>query len=91
MIIEWTDKALSDLSRLYEFILPANPTAAASVIQLLTAAPENLQNNPRLGEQLFQFENREVRRIWSGNYEIRYEIVDATISILRIWHSREQR
>ncbi|EIH24301.1 toxin-antitoxin system, toxin component, RelE family [Escherichia coli 1.2264] len=27
-----------------------------------------------MGEQLFQFEPREVRRIFAGEYEIRYEL-----------------
>lgn len=34
---------------------------------------------------------REVRRIIVGNYELRYEIADATIFILRLWHCRENR
>jgi len=36
-------------------------------------------------------EPREVRRIIVGDYELRYEIADATIFILRLWHSRENR
>jgi len=47
--------------------------------------------NPRVGEQLFQFEPREVRRILSGQYEIRYEIQSETIYVLRLWHTREDR
>jgi len=30
-----------------------------------------------------------VQRIIVGNYELRYEIADATISILHFWHCRE--
>ncbi|EBW1331272.1 type II toxin-antitoxin system RelE/ParE family toxin, partial [Salmonella enterica subsp. enterica serovar Enteritidis] len=47
--------------------------------------------NPRMGEQLFQFMPHEVRRIVVVNYEIRYELIDSTIYILRIWHTREDR
>lgn len=64
--LKWTSKALSDLSRLYEFLAPANPSAAARAVQALTKAPTILLANPRIGEQLFQFEPREVRRILVG-------------------------
>ncbi|MBD9433991.1 type II toxin-antitoxin system RelE/ParE family toxin [Achromobacter sp. K91] len=44
-----------------------------------------------MGEQLFQFEPREVRRILVGEYEIRYENQDAVVHVLRLWHTRENR
>lgn len=91
MILKWTSKALSDLARLYEFLAPANKSAAARAVQQLTKAPTILLTNPRIGEQLFQFEPREVRRILAGQYEIRYEIQGETIYVLRLWHTREYR
>lgn len=74
MKLEWTNKAQSDLVRLYEFLEPINSKAAASVVQSLTAAPLALLENPRIGESLEEFLPREVRRILVGHYEIRYEI-----------------
>ncbi|ENO8150751.1 type II toxin-antitoxin system RelE/ParE family toxin, partial [Shigella flexneri] len=35
-------------------------------------------------EQLFQFETRDVRRIFAGEYEIRYELNGQTIYVLRL-------
>lgn len=91
MELKWTSKALSDLARLYEFLAPVNKPAAAQTVQALTKAPSILLSNPRVGEQLFQFEPREVRRILAGQYEIRYEIQDETIYVLRLWHTRKDR
>ncbi|MGL5298802.1 MAG: type II toxin-antitoxin system RelE/ParE family toxin [Plesiomonas sp.] len=91
MELKWTSKALSDLARLYEFLAMANKPAAARAVQALTQAPTILLTNPRIGEQLFQFEPREVRRILVGEYEVRYEILDASIYVLRLWHTRENR
>lgn len=91
MELKWTSKALSDLARLYEFIAPKNKDAAASAVQALTKAPTILLTNPRIGEQLFQFEPREVRRILVGQYEMRYEIQGKIIYLLRLWHNREER
>lgn len=91
MGLKWTSKALSDLARLHEFLDPINRPAAARAVQTLTRAPTILLTNPRIGEQLFQFEPREVRRLLAAEYEIRYEIVDETIYVLRLLHVREDR
>lgn len=89
--LKWTNKALSDVQRLYEFLAPASQTAAARAVQALVAAPDDLLKNPRIGAKLDQFAPREVRRIFVGQYELRYEIQDTTLYILRLWHTREHR
>ena len=91
MKLKWTGKALSDLTRLYEFLAPVNKDAAARTMQSLTAAPASLLANPRIGEKLEEFEPREVRRIHVGHYEMRYEIQESTVYVLRLWHTRENR
>jgi len=91
MQIRWTGKAVSDLTRLFEFLAPVNRPAAAKVVRTLTAAPTRLLEHPRIGEELEEFQPREVRRILVGQYEMRYEIRDFVIYILRIWHTREDR
>jgi plasmid stabilization system protein ParE len=91
MDLKWTNKALSDLSRLYEFLVPVNRRAAGKVVQMLVAAPNSLKAHPHVGEPLDEFQPREVRRILVSDYEIRYEIQESTIYMLRIWNTREDR
>ena len=91
MELKWASKALSDLARLHESLAPVNKPAATRAVLALTRAPAMLPTNPRIGEQLFQFEPREVRRILVGEYEVRYEIQDSIIYVLRLWHTRENR
>ncbi|MBI5436096.1 MAG: type II toxin-antitoxin system RelE/ParE family toxin [Nitrosomonadales bacterium] len=91
MELKWTSKALSDLVRLYDFLSPLNKQAAAATVQSLTAAPAKLLAQPRIGEKLEEFEPREIRRILVGNCEMRYEIQQSTIYVLRLWHTREDR
>ena len=91
MELKWTSKAFSDLARLHDFLAPVNKPAVARAVQALTKAPTILPTNPCIGEQLFQFESREVRRILVGEYEIRYEIQGSIIYVLRLWHTREER
>jgi plasmid stabilization system protein ParE len=44
-----------------------------------------------MGERLEEFEPREVRRFFVGKYEMRYEVLEKTILVLRVWHAREHR
>lgn len=91
MKLKWTNCALSDLARLYEFLSPVNKQAAARAVQALVAAPARLLEHPRMGETLEEFKPRDVRRLLIGRYEIRYENQGDDIYILRIWHTREDR
>ena len=91
MELKWTSKGLSDLARLYDFLAQVNRQAAARTVQSLATAPTSLLKHPYLGEKLEAFNPREVRRILVGHYEIRYEIQQSTIYVLRLWHTREER
>jgi plasmid stabilization system protein ParE len=91
MTIKWTSKALSDLVSLYEFLAVKDKLVAARTVQLLSAVPDRLVDQARIGEKLEEFDPREVRRIVAGRYEMRYEIQESVISVLRIWHTREDR
>ncbi|PDS42245.1 plasmid stabilization protein [Rhizobium anhuiense] len=91
MEVKWTSKAVSDVTRLYDFLSPVDRRAAARTVQALTAAPARLLEQSRLGERLEEFDPREVRRILVGRYELRYEIQQSTIYVLRLWHTREDR
>lgn len=88
MELKWTHKALSDLARLYEFLVPVNRSAAARTQQALTKAPAVLMADPSVGEQLYQFGPLEIRRLMVGQYEMRCEIEGQTVYVLRLWHTR---
>jgi plasmid stabilization system protein ParE len=92
MRVRWTAAARSDLVRLYEFLTPVNRRAAAHAVQSLRAAPARLlRHNPRLGARVADLAPREVRRLFVGDYERRYEIHREMIIVVRLWHTRENR
>ena len=91
MRIQWTSKASTDLLRLHDHLRPVAPDAAARIVQQLAHAPDRLLDHPRIGEKLESYAPREVRRIIVGDYELPYEIANASIFILRLWHCRENR
>jgi plasmid stabilization system protein ParE len=91
MKLKWSNQAVADVARLHDFLAKMNPTAAARAAQTLTLAPRQLLDRPQIGRQLEQYLPREVRRIIVGNYEMRYELAESTVFILRVWHTREER
>jgi plasmid stabilization system protein ParE len=89
--LRWTASAHRDLVRLHDFLHQLDPRAAAKAVRQLVAAAERLPAWPRLGERLSAFAPHEVRRLIVGDYELRYALADTTITILRLWHCREDR
>ena len=91
MFLLWTTKAEADLIRLHEFLDPVNPDAAARVVQQLVAAAGTLLIHPHLGRSMTQVLPDEVRRLIVGDYEMRYLVTKESLTILRLWHTREDR
>jgi len=55
------------------------------------ARARRIPAQPRLGEALPEFGDRDVRRVLVRRYEIRYEVSGSDIYILRVFHTREDR
>jgi plasmid stabilization system protein ParE len=89
--LRWTLAAYADLRRIHEFLEPVNPSAAARAVRLVVARVRRIPTQPRLGERLPGFADREVRRVLVRGYEIRYEVSGANLIVLRIFHAREDR
>ena len=91
MKIRWSREASDDIGRLHAFLSPFDPNAAARVAGMLIDAPDRLLDHPRLGALLDRYGSREIRHLHIGGYDMRYELDGEVISIIRIWHSREDR
>jgi plasmid stabilization system protein ParE len=89
--VKWTRQSLGDVARLHAFLAEVNRTSAAKVVRSFTAAARQLREHPRSGELLEDFVPREVRRLIVGPYEMRYEVTEQAIFILRLWHGHEDR
>ncbi|SEK55637.1 type II toxin-antitoxin system RelE/ParE family toxin [Nitrosovibrio tenuis] len=91
MALKWTASAERDLVRIHAFLATVNRAAAAKVIKQLVVGAEQLLTYPQLGVLLEEFAPRGVRRVIVGDYELRYEVTENLIYILRLWHVREDR
>lgn len=91
MKLQWSSKAEDDLHRLHDFLVRANPQAANRIVQQLVKTAGTLIDHPRIGLRLPEFTKDEIRKIIVSDYEMRYLITDESITILRLWHTREDR
>lgn len=91
MALRWTSIANRDLVRLHAFLMPVDRRAAARAVKHVLSGVKHIARHPRIGLRLSEFEPREVRTIFIGDYEIRYEVRDLELVILRIWHVFEDR
>jgi plasmid stabilization system protein ParE len=63
MKIRWTGRALRDLARIRDFLLPVNPAAAAKAVRTLQTAVSVLGDRPRIGAPIERYRPLEVRRL----------------------------
>ncbi|MGN6848650.1 MAG: type II toxin-antitoxin system RelE/ParE family toxin [Sphingomicrobium sp.] len=91
MKVYWSSAAQADLGRLYNFLAQHDLDAADHIFDRLVACPRALLQFPRRGQRLSQYETHEIREFRVARYVVRYELGNETISVLRIFHAREDR
>lgn len=87
----YAERALSDLGRLTEFLLQAEPAAALETVDLITEAVQVLENHPLIGRSTEQ-QLRElvISRGKSGYVALySYELEQDIVLVLSVRHQRE--
>ncbi|HUC89884.1 MAG TPA: type II toxin-antitoxin system RelE/ParE family toxin [Patescibacteria group bacterium] len=91
--IIWRERALEDISRLYDFLSEKNQEAARKTAQVILRGSSLLKDTPRLGRPMADGTDRRELFIpfGSGFYVLRYFLTSDTVIIVRVWHGRESR
>ena len=91
--LEWLPAARDDLVRLYEFIKPHNPEAAARAVQTIVSSAGKLEEQPELGWPYVA--NKKFRELFipfgASQYVLRYRLDGDKVIIARLWHGLEAR
>jgi toxin ParE1/3/4 len=83
----WSDSALQDLNDIGEYISKDSERYAEITVNQLFAAPDILENHPKAGRIVPEFEIESIRELIQGNYRIVYQLVDErSIQILAVHH-----
>ncbi len=90
MKLSYSPESVIDLIRLREFIEIKNPQAAQRIANIIKKGINQLKSFPYLGVKVEQAPNPDIiRDLIIGNYTVRYLIRPEEITILRIWHHKE--
>lgn len=74
--IVWTDSAIKDLDDIGEYISKNSIRYAEITVLKLFESVDILENNPRIGIIVHEFDNENIRQIIEGSYRIVYYIID---------------
>ena len=87
----YTAGALRDLGRLTDFLIDADPAAAAETVELIAEAVEILANHPLVGRRAEKgYRELVISRGRSGYIALySYEQADDTVLVLAVRHQRE--
>lgn len=87
----YTERALSDLGRLTDFLLQTEPAAALETVDLIAEAVQVLENHPLIGRSTGQgLKELVISRGKSGYVALySYEQPQDTVLVLSVRHQRE--
>jgi len=90
MNISYSRESIEDLIRLREFIENKNPVAAQRIASELLNGVEKLKVFPKMDLPVGNAPSPEsIRDIYILSYTLRYLITESNITVLRIWHNKE--
>lgn len=90
MKICYSPLSITDLERIRDFIAEHSPDSAARIATKLLQGIERLSLFPGMGYPVARApDSQSIRDLFIGNYTVRYLIGEDAITILRIWHDKE--
>jgi addiction module RelE/StbE family toxin len=90
--IIWTQRSLTDLKSIAEYISKDSVKYASLTLERIIDVTKHLETNPRIGRMVPEIgRNDKIREIIFGNYWIIYKITsNLTVHILTVHHSAKR-
>ncbi len=88
--IIWTDLAIEDLRSIHEFIAKDSKRYADRYIEKLITRVDQLENFPKSGRIVPEFNSSTIRELIEGNYRVVYKVTANQVAILRVHHAARQ-
>ena len=90
--IIWTEFALEDLRSIHEYISKDSKVYADRQVNKIIKRVEQIENFPRSGRVVPEFNSEFLRELIEGNYRIIYQIYpdSSVIGIVRVHHAARQ-
>jgi plasmid stabilization system protein ParE len=89
MKIVWSPVAVDRVSEIAVYIAQDNPVAAGSWIETVFQKIEELLSFPESGRIVPEIDNKTIRELIYGNYQIIYRLEEKKISVLTVRHGKQ--
>ena len=86
--IIWTERALSDLENIAEYIANDSERYANLTIKNIFNQVLILEKHPFMGRVVPELNNERIRELIVGNYRVVYENEESSVNILTVHHSK---
>ena len=88
--LRWTERAVSDLTGIAEYISRTSAVYAESLVAVIDHRLQLLRSHPLMGKQAPEIENLDVRELVVENHRVFYRVHADAIELLAIVHGRQQ-
>ena len=85
LAVVWTERALSDLEAIGDFIAVDNPVAAERWVGVLMAAAQRAAVAPRAGRRVPELGRDDVREVLKRTYRIVYRVKRGSVQVLPVF------
>ena len=86
----WTEIAIEDLKSIHEYISKDSKLYADRFVEKIINRVDQLENFPKSGRIVPEFNSVDIRELIEGNYRIIYKMSTSQVSIIRVHHSARQ-
>ena len=86
--VGWSRRALSDLEGIAEYIAADSPSYARNVIKKILSQTRMLEQFPRSGRTVTEYDDENVRELIVYSYRIIYRLQENKVVIAAIVHGR---
>ncbi len=85
LAVVWTDRALSDLEAIGDFIAADGPVAAARWLGVLMASAERAAGTPMAGRRVPEIGRDDIREVLKRSYRIVYRVRGDRLEVLTVF------
>ena len=86
--IRWTNLALDDLQAIHDYVAQDSSKYADRLMDKIIERVDVLEQHPKIGRKVPEFDNELIRELIEGNYRIIYRIEsEDRVGIARVHHA----
>ncbi|MGB3848762.1 MAG: type II toxin-antitoxin system RelE/ParE family toxin [Tunicatimonas sp.] len=86
--VKWTNVALNDLRAIYDYVSQDSPKYADRLMDKIVERVDVLEQHPKIGRKVPEFDNESIRELIEGSYRIIYSVEsEGSIGIARVHHA----